>query len=85
MIIFFSSLKGKINEKEYQRACDGCKGFKIKDLGEYHDFYLKTDVLLLCDFFEKFISVCLKGYGLDPSHYFSSPGFHGIVCKNDWY
>ena len=33
-----------------------------------------TDVLLLCDVFEKFINVCLKDYELDPSHYFSSPG-----------
>ena len=36
--------------------------------------YLKTDVLLLCDVFEKFISVCLKDYGLDLCHYYSSPG-----------
>ena len=36
--------------------------------------YLKTDVLLLYDVFEKFINVCLKDYGLDPSYYFSSPG-----------
>ena len=43
-------------------------------MGEYHDLYLKTDVLLLCDVFEKFINVCLKDYGLDPCHYFSSPG-----------
>ena len=48
--------------------------FNIKNLGEYLDFYLKTDVLLLCDVFEKFIDVCLKDYGLDPCHYFSSPG-----------
>ena len=71
----FSSLKDcEIDEKEYQRACDIWKVFKIKKLGEYHDLYLKTDVLLLCDVFEKFISVCLKDYGLDLSHYFSSPG-----------
>ena len=38
--------------------------------------YLKTDVLLLCDVFEKFISVCLKDYGLNPCHYFSSPGLN---------
>ena len=41
-------------------------------LGEY-DLYLKTDVLLLCDVFEKFINTCLNYYGLDPCHYFSSP------------
>ena len=47
--------------------------FDIKNLGEYHDLYLKTDVLLLRDVFEKFINVCLEYYGLDPCHYFSSP------------
>ena len=43
-------------------------------MGDYHDLYFKTDVLLLADVFEKFISTCLKYYGLDPCHYFSSPG-----------
>ena len=40
----------------------------------YHDHYLKKDVLQLADVFEKFIGTCLKYYGLDPCHYFSSPG-----------
>ena len=72
---FFSSLKDcGISEKEYQRAWDVWNVFEIKNLGEYYDLYLKTDVLLLCDVFEKFINVCLKDYGLDPCHYFSSPG-----------
>ena len=35
---------------------------------------MKTDVLLLCDVFERFINVCLEYYGLNPCHYFSSPG-----------
>ena len=42
--------------------------------GDSHDHYLKTNVLLLTDVFGKFINTCLKYYGLDPCHYFSSPG-----------
>ena len=30
--------------------------------------------MLLADVFENFIDTCLKCYGLDPCHYFSSPG-----------
>ena len=34
--------------------------FEIKNMGHYHDHYLKQDVLLLVDVFEKFIHTCLK-------------------------
>ena len=46
----------------------------MESLRVHHDFYLKTDVLLLCDVFEKFINVCLEYYCLDPCDYSSSPG-----------
>ena len=36
--------------------------------------YLKSNVLLLADVFEKFLKTCLRYYKLDPSHYFTSPG-----------
>ena len=42
-------------------------------MGDYHDHYLKKDVLLLADVFEKFIDTCMKFYGLDPCYYFSFP------------
>ena len=52
-------------------------------MGDYHDLYLKTDVLLLADVFEKFINTCLDCYGLDPVHYFSSPGLSSdAMLKN---
>ena len=47
--------------------------FEIKNMGDYHDHCLKKDVLFLADVFEKIIDTCLKFYGLDPCHYFSSP------------
>ena len=46
----------------------------MKHMGDYHDYYLKKEVLLLTDVFEKFIDTCLKCYKFDPCHYFSSPG-----------
>ena len=42
-------------------------------MGDYHDHYLKKDVLLLA-VFEKFIGMCVPFYKLDPCHCFSSPG-----------
>ena len=35
---------------------------------------MKNMGLFMADVFEKFIDTCLKYYGLDPCHYFSSPG-----------
>ena len=46
----------------------------MKNMADVHDHYLKKDVLLLADVFEKFIDTWLKFYKLDPCHYFSSPG-----------
>ena len=46
----------------------------MNTMGHYHDLYLKTNVLLLADVFEKFSNTCLEYYGLEPCHYFSSPG-----------
>ena len=62
---FFSSLKDcGINEKEYEKAVNVWKVFKIKNLGQYRDFYLKTYVLLLVDVLEKFVETCLNYYRL---------------------
>ena len=37
----------------------------MNTVGDYHDLYLKADVLLLADVFEKLIKHCLDYYGLD--------------------
>ena len=46
----------------------------MKNMGDYHDQYLKKDILLLAGVFEKFIDTCSKYYGLDACYYFSAPG-----------
>ena len=58
---FFSFLKDKyVSEKDYRKAINVLNTFKMKALGNYHDLYLKTDVLLLADVFEKFIKTWLN-------------------------
>jgi len=47
----------------------------MKNMGDYHDLYVKTDVLLLADVMENFRSSCFTHYGLDPAHSYTLPGF----------
>ena len=63
-----------ITNDEYNHAKKVWKVFNIKTMCEYHDLYLKSDVLLLADVFENFRKTCLQYYKLDPCHYFMSPG-----------
>ena len=48
--------------------------FEMKTMKDYHNLYLKCDVLLLVDVFEKFRNNSLTNYRLCPSHYLSAPG-----------
>jgi len=72
---FYSILNDTdISEDDYKHAQEVWDAFIIRYLGEYHDLYLKTGVLLLADVFENFRETCLHHYKLCPCHYMSSPG-----------
>ena len=70
---FHSTLKGKITLDDYQHAQKVWKEFGCQNLGEYHDLYLKTDVLSLADVWTEFRKMSMEYYELDPSHYVSAP------------
>ena len=63
-----------INEYDYEHAQKVWKEFKLKNLGKYHDLYLKIDTLLLSNIFEAFRNTSLQHYKLDPAHFYTSPG-----------
>ena len=46
----------------------------MKTLKYYHDLYLKCEIFLLTDVFQKFRTNSLKNHGLWPSHYLSGLG-----------
>ena len=63
-----------ISNEDYTHAQNVWNTFKLQTMGEYHNLYLKSDILLLADVFENFRKTCLQYYKLDPCHYFTSPG-----------
>jgi hypothetical protein len=72
---FFSRLNNEnISDADYKMAQDVWNTFNMKTMRDYHDLYLKTDVLLLTDVMENFRKVCRANYGLDPLWYYTAPG-----------
>jgi hypothetical protein len=58
---FYSSIRAAgISAEEYSHAQKVWQEFGIQNLGEYHDLYLKTDVLLLADVWSSFRELCWK-------------------------
>ena len=72
---FYNILNNEhISNEDYKHAQKVWKTLKCKTMGDYHDLYLQSDILLLADVFENFRKTCLEYYKLDPCHYFTSPG-----------
>ena len=63
-----------ISDEQYEHCQNVWKTFNLNTMGDYHDLYLKSDILLSADVFENFRKTCLQYYKLDPCHYFTSPG-----------
>ena len=72
---FYSMLTNTgITDEQYQHAQKVWFTFRLQNMGQYHDLYLKSDVLLLADVFENFRKTCLGNIELDPANYVTSPG-----------
>lgn len=73
---FFNKLDcTNISEENYKHAQKVWNAFKIQNLGQYSDLYLKTDILGLADVFETFRDNSIKSHKLDPAWYYSIPGY----------
>lgn len=71
---FYSRMADQhITDWQYKHAKRVWETFKCKIMEDYHNLYLKTDVLLLADVFMNFRKTCFRHFGLDAAHYYTSP------------
>ena len=78
---FYSELNLEdISDKDYLHAQKVWDVFEVRNLGEYHDFYVQTGTLLLADVYEKFRDKCIKISGIDRSYFLSAPGLAWQAC-----
>lgn len=73
---WYSSLNNKcVPKSEVDLAIETFKKFDCKTIKDYMMLYLRMDVLLLTEIFEEFRRISLSEHGLDPLHYYTTPGF----------
>jgi hypothetical protein len=74
---FYSQLTEEhISEEDYEFGKLVYEKFDCENLRDYHDLYLKNDVMLLSDIFETFRKTAISNYGLDPANgYYTLPNY----------
>ena len=78
---FYSNLNMEdIDDIDYRHGNNVFKGFKLENLGDYHDLYVQSDTLLLANVFENFRDMCIKVYELDPAYFVSLPELAWQAC-----
>ena len=72
---FFNTLANQeCSMKDYLHGKLVWNTFNCQSFRECYDLYLRSDVFLFADFFEKLRSMCMDSYGLDSAHYYAAPG-----------
>ena len=73
------NLKDNTNE-DYAHAQKVWEVSEINNLGEYHDLYVQSNVLLLDDVFEDFRKKRVEIYELYPAYFLSASGLAWQTC-----
>ena len=78
---FYNTLTEQhISPADYKHALEIWNAFHCKNLGDYHDVYLRSHLLLLADVFENYRQMNLECFNLDPAQYLSGPQISFDAC-----
>ena len=73
---FYNTLtESDIGEEDYEYTLKIWNVFKCETMRDFHTFYMKCDVALICDVFEHFCKIAHADYKLDPKYYITIPSF----------
>ena len=77
---FYNMLKLKdIDDKEYKKVKEFYENMEFKNLREYLECYLKSDITLLADVFNNFRKIIFDNLGLDCVKYVSAPSLSKVA------
>jgi hypothetical protein len=69
---FDNDLTGeKCSDERYNKALEVWRALKCSTFKDYHDAYLKSDVVLLADVVNNYREKCMKMFQLDPARFVS--------------
>ena len=60
-------------DAEYVNVKIVCRDFEIKNLEEYYELHVQSNILLFANVSENFRMMCLKIFEIDPAKFFSAP------------
>jgi hypothetical protein len=83
---FFNILSNSnITKTEYDYAVKVYNEMECKSFKDFHDIYLKTDVILLADVFNVFRKNIFEREGLEPLRYYTLPSLAYDSCLKAYY
>ena len=79
--LYYSELNDEnISDSDIEHVKKLCNAFKIANLKDYTELYVKSDVSLLTDIFENYRDTSIKVDILNPAYYLSVPGLSWHSC-----
>ena len=79
--LYYNKLNDEnISGSDIEHVKKVCNAFKITNLKDYTELYVKSDVSLLTDIFENYRDTSIKVDKLDPAYYLSAPGLSWHSC-----
>ena len=79
--LYYSNLNDKnISDSDIDHVKKVCNAFKITNIKDYTELYVKPDVSLLTDIYENYRDTSIKVDKLDPAYYLSAPGLSWHSC-----